>query len=158
MNKTTVDLAGRYISFTLGGEKYAIQLLQVKEVIGHIAITRVPQSPAYYEGIMNLRGQVIPVIDLRVKLGINKGTAKEMTIIILDFQPHSLGVIVDSIESVNSYEPADISMADQEGLFIKSEFILGIAKKEKSLTMILDLQAILHTSDFPLKEQGLMIA
>lgn len=158
MNNETVDLPGRYISFTLGSEKFAIQLLQVKEVIGNIDITPVPQSPAYYEGIMNLRGQIIPVIDLRIKLGIKKGVTKEMTIIILDFHPHSLGVIVDSIESVNTYEADDISMADQDGLFIKSEYILGIAKKDKVLTIILHLQAILHASDFPLKEQGRIAA
>ena len=158
MNDLDSGLAGRYICFTLGNEKFAIPLLQVKEVIGNIDITPVPQSPAFYEGIMNLRGQIIPVIDLRTKLGIKKGPSKEVTIIILDFDPHSLGVIVDSIESVNSYESKDISVAEEADLFIKAEFILGVAKKEKELTMILHLKAILHIADFPIQKQSLNAA
>lgn len=149
MNEVVTNLAGRYICFTLGNEKYAIPLLQVKEVIGKIAITPIPKSPIYYEGVMNLRGQVIPVIDLRTKLGVKKGTAQDVTIIILDFNPHCLGVIVDSIESVNTYEAQDISIADEGDTFIKSEYILGIAKKDKLLTMILHLKAIFNIADYP---------
>lgn len=158
MNDLSTDLAGRYICFTLGSQNFAIPLLQVKEVIGNIEITPIPQSPSYYKGIMNLRGQVIPVIDLRTKLGIQKGTAKEVTIIILDFNPHSLGVIVDSIESVNSYEAKDISVAEEADLFIKSEFILGVAKKDKGLTMILHLKAILHIAEYPLSASSAIAA
>jgi purine-binding chemotaxis protein CheW len=158
MNDLNTDLAGRYICFTLGTQDFAIPLLQVKEVIGNIEITPIPQSPSYYKGIMNLRGQVIPVIDLRTKLGIQKGKAKEVTIIILDFTPHSIGVIVDSIESVNSYGPNDISAAEESDFFIKSDFILGVAKKDKRLTMILHLKAILNISDYPLGERAQVAA
>lgn len=160
MNNVNTELAGRFICFTLGNEKFAIPLLQVKEVIGNIEITPVPQSPAYYEGIMNLRGQIIPVIDLRTKLAIKKGICKERTIIILDFDSHthSLGVIVDSIEAVNSFDAKDIDNAEQSGLFIKSEYILGVAKEEKGLTMILHLKAILYAADYPKLEVASAVA
>lgn len=150
MNSLNTELAGRYICFTLGIEKFAIPLLEVKEVIGNIEITPIPKSPDYYEGVMNLRGQIIPVIDLRTKLGVQKGKSKEMTIIILDFHPHSIGVIVDSIESVNTYEAKDISSVEESHFFVKSEFLLGVAKEENGLTMILHLKAILHIADYPL--------
>lgn len=158
MNSANTELGGRFICFTLGNEKFAIPLLQVKEVIGNIEITPVPQSPDYYEGIMNLRGEIIPVIDLRTKLRLKKITTKERTIIILDFDSHCLGVVVDSIEAVNSYDAKDIAAADDSVLFIRSEYILGVAKEEKGLTMILDLRAILHAADYPKLEAESMVA
>lgn len=160
MDSANTELGGRFICFTLGNEKFAIPLLQVKEVIGNIEITPVPQSPDYYEGIMNLRGEVIPVIDLRTKLRLKKNATKERTIIILDFDSHShcLGVVVDSIEAVNSYDTKDISAADDSVLFIRSEYILGVAKEEKGLTMILDLRAILYAADYPKLEAESVVA
>ncbi len=154
MTNENTELAGRFICFTLGNEKFAIPLSQVKEVIGNIEITPVPHSPDYYEGIMNLRGQIIPVIDLRTKLAIKKGTSKEMTIIILDFdsETHSLGVIVDSVDAVNSFEAEDISKIEESVFFMKSEYVLGVAKSEKGLTMILQLKAVLHGVDYPAVE------
>lgn len=140
---------GRFLCFTLGKEKFAIPLLQVKEVLGNVETTAIPQAPPHFKGIMNLRGQVISVIDLRTKLKIGKpDVTPETTIIIMDFAPLSLGVIVDSVDCVAMYEGKDISDPPDTDSSMKADYITGVARTENSLTLILDLKAMLNTNDF----------
>ncbi len=140
---------GKFLCFTLGKEKFAIPLLQVKEVLGNVETTAIPQAPPHFKGIMNLRGQVISVIDLRTKLKIGKpDITPETTIIIMDFAPLSLGVVVDSVDCVSMFEGKDLSDAPDTDSTIKSDFITGVARANDSLTLILDLKAMLNTSDY----------
>ena len=140
---------GKFLCFTLGKEKFAIPLLQVKEVLGNVETTSIPQAPPHFKGIMNLRGQVISVVDLRIKLKIGKpDITPETTIIIMDFAPLSLGVIVDSVDCVAMYEAKDISEPPDTDSTIKSDFITGVARADKALTLILDLKAMLNTNDY----------
>lgn len=146
---STLAAGGRYLCFSLGKEKFAIPLLQVKEVIGNIETTPIPQAPPHFKGIMNLRGQVISVIDLRAKLKLGKpDSTTETTIIILDFDALSLGVIVDSVDSVVAYEGKDLSAPPDMELAGRTNYVIGVARSEKSLTLILDLKAVLNAEDF----------
>ena len=145
----TSNADGKFLCFTLGKEKFAIPLLQVKEVLGNVETTAIPQAPPHFKGIMNLRGQVISVIDLRTKLKIGKPeVTPETTIIIMDFAPLCLGVIVDSVDCVAMFEGKDISNTPDTDSTIKSDFITGVARSENSLTLILDLEAMLNISDY----------
>ncbi|MBL7543385.1 MAG: chemotaxis protein CheW [Bdellovibrionaceae bacterium] len=144
-----IENGGRYLCFTLGKDKFAIPLLQVKEVIADVETTNIPQAPPYFQGIMNLRGQVISVIDLRVKLKLGKPEkSPETTIVILDLSPLILGVVVDSVDSVVEYEGADISPAPDTDSLLKTDYILGVARSEKTLTLLLDLAKVLNVDDF----------
>ena len=141
--------AGRYLCFSLGKDKFAIPLLQVKEVIADVATTSIPQSPPYFKGIMNLRGQVISVIDLSLKLKFGKSEkTSETTIVILDLAHLSLGVIVDSVDSVVEYEESDVSPTPDTDSSLKVNYITGVARTDKSLTLLLDLKAVLNADDF----------
>ena len=145
-------LAGRYICFTLGKDQYAIPLLQVKEVIGMVATTPIPQAPSHFIGIMNLRGQVISVLNLSNKLKLNRtAEKKDTTIIILEFANSSFGVAVNSVDSVITYTEEEISL--QSEFEVKAQpGILGVAKKDKTLTLLLDLKEVLnlgHVEDIP---------
>lgn len=144
-----INSSGRFLCFTLGKEKFAIPLLQVKEVLGNVETTAIPQAPPHFKGIMNLRGQVISVIDLRTKLKIGKpDITPETTIIIMDFAPLCLGVIVDSVDCVAMYESKDLSEPPDTDSSMKADFITGVARTENSLTLILDLKAMLNTNDY----------
>lgn len=148
-NIKELDSSRRFLCFTLGKEKFAIPLLQVKEVLGNVETTAIPQAPPHFKGIMNLRGQVISVIDLRTKLKIGKpDITPETTIIIMDFAPLCLGVIVDSVDSVAMYESKDLSEPPDTDSSMKADYITGVARSENSLTLILDLKAMLNTNDF----------
>ncbi|MCE3010978.1 MAG: chemotaxis protein CheW [Proteobacteria bacterium] len=137
----------RYLAFSLGAEEYAIPLLSVREVIAVPDITPVPQSPVHFLGIMNLRGQVISVIDLRTKFGIKPNKTDETSVIILDMGDHSLGAIVDSVNSVLSPTAEELSEPpDLEGNKNASA-ITKVFRREKSLVLILDILKTLSKED-----------
>lgn len=148
------NLNQRYLAFNLRAEQYAIPLLEVKEVIGMTEPTAVPQTPAYFKGIINLRGQVISVIDLRSKLQLTKAAeGPETSIIILDLEPLCLGVIVDSINSVLALSPDEIS-APPDGTDMKNSYLTGVARKDNRLTLILNIRATLNIQDLNLLNQN----
>jgi purine-binding chemotaxis protein CheW len=139
----------RYLIFSLSEEEFAIPLLDVKEVIGLSATTPIPNTPAYFKGIINLRGQVISIMDLRLKLNLKKADyGPEASIIILDMDSHFLGVIVDSINCVLPFTPEEMSEAPSSAVTsVKEAFIKSIGKKDKRLILNLDIGAILNPAD-----------
>lgn len=148
-SQTQNDDGLRYLIFSLAGEEFAIPLLDVKEVIGLSEATPIPNTPAYFKGIINLRGQVISIMDLRLKLNLKKAECTpETSIIILDMNSHLLGVIVDSINCVLPFSPDEMSEAPASAVTsIKESFIKNIAKKDKRLILSLDIGAILNQVD-----------
>jgi purine-binding chemotaxis protein CheW len=147
VNQSQKD-AGRFLCFSLGHEKFAMPLSDVKEVIGHVSTTAVPNSLPHFVGIMNLRGQVYSVMDLRIKMKIGKPEkTAETTIIIMDFEDLSFGVVVDSVDCVSTFERQDVSEPPSNEFGIKSDFITGVARVEKSLILIINLQAMFNVKD-----------
>lgn len=138
----------RYLAFQLGKEQYAIPLLQVKEVIEMTEPTPMPKSPPFFKGIINLRGQVISVLDLRAKLQLQKiENGPKTAIIILDIDPElSLGVIVDRINSVQAFHPEDMSPAPST-MSSHDRYVTAIAKRDNKMTLILDIRATLDIED-----------
>jgi purine-binding chemotaxis protein CheW len=139
--------ASRFLIFSLCGEEYAVPLLKVKEVIALTETTPVPYSPPHFKGIMNLRGQVISVIDLRAKLKMPKADgSQETAIIILDLSPLSLGVIVDSVESVLAVAKDEIQPPPDVG-GANTNYIRGVTRKDKKLILLLDIEKTLSVED-----------
>lgn len=146
--KNAQESASRFLCFSLGKERFAMPLLQVKEVIANTETTNIPQAAPYFRGIMNLRGQVISVVDLRVKLKVGKPeVTPETTIVILDVNGLSLGVVVDSVNSVTSFDNSMISEPPVHDSGTKTEYIFGVARHEKELTLLIDLKKVLNTDD-----------
>lgn len=144
----TLESSGRFLCFSLGKEKFAMPLLQVKEVIANTETTSIPQAAPHFRGIMNLRGQVISVIDLRVKLKVGKpDVTPETTIVILDVNGLFLGVVVDSVDSVTSFDSSMISDPPVHDSSAKIDYIFGVARHEKALTLLIDLKKVLNTED-----------
>lgn len=149
---TTGENDRRYIAFSLGSEQYAIPLLQAKEFIGITEPTPVPQTPDYFKGIINLRGQVISVIDLKEKLRLPKSDApakdsREASIIILNLGNLFLGVIVDSINSVLALNEDELGPPPTLDKSSAGDYIIGVARKDGRLTLILDIEALLNVQD-----------
>lgn len=146
--KQNLESVGRYLCFSLGKEKFAMPLLQVKEVIANTETSTIPQSLPYFKGIMNLRGQVISIIDLRAKLKIGKPeTNLETTIVILDLSEFAVGVIVDSVDSVTTFDSTSISTAPILESSVKTDYILGVARHEKCLTLLIDLNKVINQNE-----------
>ncbi|WP_141733328.1 chemotaxis protein CheW [Oligoflexus tunisiensis] len=137
----------KYLCFSLGREEFAIPLLVVKEVIAVPEITPVPFSPPYFLGIMNLRGQVISVLDLRLKLAIKPSQSSETAIIICDLGSMSLGVVVDSINRVEAPGADAISNTPEIQNNPNAESITGVFKSARSLVLLLDICKALSVED-----------
>ena len=138
----------RFLTFTMGNEAYAVPLAKVREVIAHGDITRVPNTPAHFKGLMNLRGQVISVIDLRTKFQFkNAEISAETAIIILDLDPLCMGVIIDSVDAVLAISEASISPPPDFESNIRSDYITGVARVDKRLILILDIEKTLSVED-----------
>ena len=141
------SLISRYLSFSLGQEEYAIPLLSVKEVIAIPELTPIPSSPPYFLGIMNLRGQVISILDLRQKLGIKPQNLTETAVIICDLSPLTIGVVVDSINSVLSPKENEVAGKPEMQNNKNTEYITGVFKTEEKLVLLLDLAKALNVAD-----------
>lgn len=147
-NDKNEDKVIRYLEFSLGEELYAIPLLKVREVIARPETTPVPFTPKHFLGIMNLRGQVISVLDLRDKLVIkNKNDTKETAVIIVDMDPIFLGVVVDSVNSVLTLKTSEINVTPTIESDKKTDYISGIYQKEGVLVLLLDIASALDIED-----------
>jgi purine-binding chemotaxis protein CheW len=137
----------RYLSFALGKEEYALPLLAVREVIAMPEFTPVPFSPPHFLGIMNLRGQVISVIDLRLKLGVKPSGSNETAVIICDLANVCLGVVVDAIVQVIAPEPGELSDKPEMTSGVSAEYITRIYRRPDALVMLIDIARALGVSD-----------
>jgi len=146
------DKEGKYLTFNLAGEEYGIGILKVKEIIGIMPITVVPQTPKYIKGVVNLRGKVIPVIDLRLKFAIAAAEFTERTcIIVVEITAAGrtilMGIVVDSVSEVLNIKGADIEATPSFGTKLNTEYILGMAKAGGSIKILLDIDKILSIEE-----------
>jgi purine-binding chemotaxis protein CheW len=143
-----LEKEGKYLTFALAHEEYGLEILKVREIIGYMDITAVPQTPPYVKGVINLRGQVIPVVDLRTKFGMETAEITEQTCIIVveitqTGRKFNTGIIVDRVQEVLDISGRDIEEAPQFGGSVATDFILGMAKIGESVKILLDIDRVL---------------
>jgi purine-binding chemotaxis protein CheW len=139
---------GKYLTFSLGGEEYGIGILKVKEIIGMMTVTPVPQTPTFVKGVINLRGKVIPVIDLRLRFAMETMTYTERTcIIVVEIHGEAgsvpMGIVVDAVSEVLNIRAADIEDTPTFGVKLNTDSILGMAKTEGGVKILLDIDKVL---------------
>lgn len=137
------------VSFKIGDEEFGVNILSVQEINRMSQITKVPNTPEFIEGVINLRGRIIPVIDLRVKLGmVRKEHGKNTRIVVVELKGRTIGFIVDEVSEVLRI-PKSITEAPPDMIgAVESDYITSIGKLEDRLLILLDLEKILSTSDF----------
>ena len=147
-----LDKEGKYLTFALANEEYGLEILKVREIIGYMEITAVPQTPHYVKGVINLRGQVIPVVDLRAKFGMETAEVTEQTCIIVveiaqGGRTFSTGIAVDRVQEVLDIAGQSIEDAPQFGAAVDTNFILGMAKISDSVKILLDIDKVLGDAE-----------
>ena len=142
-----IQNTNRYLVFFIGTEEFAIPLLTVREVIAMPTITRLPHTPPHFLGVMNLRGQVIPVTDLRLKLNIKTKASSETSVILSDIGETCVGYVVDSIHSVHSANDADIAPPPDLDTGKSKNFVKGVLKNDSRLILLLDLPELFEAQD-----------
>jgi len=142
------DKAGKYLTFVLAEEEYGLEILRVREIIGMMEITAVPRTPAYVKGVINLRGKVIPVVDLRLKMGMAEAERTEQTcIIVVDIGEVEMGIVVDRVSEVLDIAAEDIEEPPSFGSRVETDFIIGMGKAAERVTILLDISKLLWRSD-----------
>ncbi|HVO66760.1 MAG TPA: chemotaxis protein CheW [Syntrophales bacterium] len=142
---------GKYLTFGLGSEEYGLEILKVKEIIGIMNITYVPKTPKYVKGVINLRGKVIPVIDLRLKFGMDVMEYNDRTCIIVvdiagqDGKKTIMGIVVDSVSEVLNIKGEEIEDTPTFGVKLDTDYILGMAKVKGGVKILLDIDKVLTT-------------
>lgn len=147
------ELAGKYLSFQLGKEEFAIRVTQVREIIGVQEMTHVPQMAAYIKGVINLRGRVIPIISLRLRFGMGEEEYTQRTCIIVvetvneQKEAIQLGVVVDGVSEVLNLAPADLEEPPDFGSGKTAAYLLGMAKLKGKVKILLDLDCLLQSAE-----------
>ncbi|MBW2015251.1 MAG: purine-binding chemotaxis protein CheW [Deltaproteobacteria bacterium] len=143
---------GKYLTFSLDGEEYGIGILKIKEIIGMMPITPVPRTPDFVKGVVNLRGKVIPVIDLRLRFGMEETEYTERTcIIVVEIEQESgqmvIGIVVDSVSEVLNIKEEDIEATPTFGTKLDTEYILGMAKMEGGVKILLNIEKTIGATE-----------
>lgn len=143
---------GKHLTFRLGAELYGVAILSVREIIALMDITPVPRTPESMRGVINLRGKIIPVIDLRLKFGMSATEETELTcIVVVDLpcggQTIQMGVLVDSVEEVLDIDAEHLEEMPRFGSEVDTDFIRGVGKIEDKVVMLLDVRRILDTGE-----------
>ena len=146
---------GKYLTFSLGQEEYGIGILKVKEIMGMMRVTPVPQTPKHVKGVINLRGRVIPVIDLRIRFGMSSSEYTDRTCIVVvetdsDGGRLHIGIVVDSVSEVLNIKGSDIEDPPDFGTTLNTDYILGMAKTAGSVKILLDIDRVLSTNEMEL--------
>ena len=144
--------AGKYLVFHLGAEEYGIQVQKVREIMGVQEVTQVPQTPPHVKGVINLRGKVIPVLDLRLKFGLPDLAYNQRTcIIVVQIQGESglllMGIIVDGVSEVLNLTGAEVEDTPDFGAGFSTPYILGMAKVKGKVKILLDIDRVLTSQD-----------
>ncbi len=134
---------GKYLTFSLAGEEYGIEILKVREIIGIMDITAMPQTPKYVKGVINLRGKVIPVIDLRLKFGMEPAEYTEQTCIVVVDIGSLVGVVVDTVQEVLDLDDDQIAPPPPLGAAVDTSFIMGMGKVKDNVKILLGIDRAL---------------
>ncbi len=154
----TIMQTGKYLTFTLDNEGYGIGILKVKEIIGMMTITPIPRTPTFVKGVINLRGKVIPVMDLRLKFGLGEIPYTDRTCIIvaeIDSEENTvlIGIVVDAVSEVLNIPGDDIEEPPAFGTRLNTEYILGLAKTDQGVKILLNIDKVLAESDITAMKQ-----
>jgi purine-binding chemotaxis protein CheW len=143
---------GKYLTFSLAGEEYGIGILKIREIIGMMPITSVPETPHFVKGVINLRGKVIPVIDLRLRFGMSESAYTERTcIIVVEIRGAAgllqVGIVVDAVSEVLNIKAEEIEDTPAFGVRLNTDYILGMAKIGKGVKLLLDIDRVLGADE-----------
>ena len=138
---------GKYLTFMLGQEEYGLEILAVQEIIGALPVTRVPRTPAFILGVINLRGRIIPVIDLRERLQMPPAVATDGCIIVVKVAETAMGVMVDKVSEVINLAAGDLEPTPAFGVGVNTAFLLGVAKHDGRVRLLLDIARVLTATE-----------
>ncbi|GGY79484.1 chemotaxis protein CheW [Pseudoduganella plicata] len=152
---TNADIAGHeFLAFKLGAEEYGIDILKVQEIRGYEAVTRIANAPEFIKGVINLRGIIIPVVDMRIKFNLGEPVYDQFTVvIILNINGRVVGMVVDSVSDVTTLEPDQIRPAPEMGTAFSTEYMIGLGTIDERMLILVDINKLMSSPEMGLIEQ-----
>ena len=149
------DSAGNeFLAFTLGKEEYGIDILKVQEIRGYEAVTRIANSPEFIKGVVNLRGIIVPIVDMRIKFQLGEPTYDQFTVvIILNISGRVVGMVVDSVSDVITLSPEQIKTAPEMGTTFDSDYLIGLGTLDERMLILVDIDKLMSSADMGLIEK-----
>jgi len=140
-----------YLAFTLGSEEYGIDILKVQEIRGYEAVTRIANAPEFIKGVINLRGIIIPVVDMRIKFNLGTPTYDQFTVvIILNIGGRIMGMVVDSVSDVTTLTPEQVKQAPEMGTAFNSDYLMGLGTVDERMLILIDIDRLMSSSEMGL--------
>jgi len=144
-----------FLSFTLGAEEYGIDIQKVQELRGYDAVTRIANAPAFIKGVVNLRGIIVPIIDMRVKLNLGDVTYDQFTVVIvLNIGGRVVGMVVDSVSDVITLTPEQIKDAPQMGSLLDTDYLIGLGTVGERMLILMDIDRLMSSEEMGLIEKA----
>jgi len=153
MEHTGTANSGEFLTFTLGGEEYGIDILKVQEIRGYDAVTKIANSPPSIKGVINLRGAIVPIVDLRIKFNLGEPTYDQFTVvIILNIGKRVVGIVVDGVSDVIQLSSDNLRPAPEFGSILDTRYILGLGTVEGRMIIMVDIESLMSSQEMALVE------
>ena len=152
--KMHVVMPAEFLAFTLGSEEYGIDIQRVQELRGYDAVTRIANAPDYLKGVVNLRGIIVPIIDMRIKLNLGSATYNTFTVVIvLNIGKRVMGMVVDSVSDVITLKDEQIKVAPEMGSTLNSNYLIGLGTLEERMLILVDIERLMAADDIGLVDK-----
>jgi purine-binding chemotaxis protein CheW len=155
-NQAAADSGRReFLAFTLGGEEYGIDILKVQEIRGYDTVTRIANAPAFIKGVINLRGNIVPIVDMRIKFNLEQVSYDAFTVvIILNVANRVVGMVVDGVSDVLTLGAEQIRPAPEFGAAFDTEYLVGLGAVDQRMLILVDIEKLMGSADMALMEQA----
>ena len=156
-SKFGAEIAGNeFLAFTLGKEEYGIDILKVQEIRGYEAVTRIANAPEFIKGVVNLRGIIVPIVDMRIKFNLGEPTYDQFTVvIILNISGRVIGMVVDSVSDVITLAPEQIKPAPEMGSAFNTDYLVGLVTLDERMLILVDIDKLMSSAEMGLIEQAI---
>lgn len=153
---TAADGAAQYLTFTLGAEEYAVDILKVQEIRGYDAVTAIANSPAFIKGVINLRGVIVPIVDMRIKFNVGEVHYNQFTVvIILNVINRVVGIVVDGVSDVITLPAEQMKPAPEFGAALDTRYIKGLGTVDQRMIILVDIEKLMSSRDMELMDEAL---
>jgi purine-binding chemotaxis protein CheW len=154
-NHADITAGNEYLAFKLGEEEYGIDILKVQEIRGYENVTRIANAPEFIKGVINLRGIIVPIVDMRIKFDLGEPTYDQFTVvIILSIAGRVMGMVVDSVSDVTTLQPDQIRPAPQMGSALNTDYLVGLGTVEERMLILLDIERLMSSAEMGLLQQA----
>jgi len=154
VNNDNVSEQQEFLTFVIGEETYALDIMKVKEIRGYDAVTKIANAPSFLKGVINLRGDIVPIVDLRIKFNVGEPTYNQFTIVImLNIASRIVGIVVDEVSDVIKGKSEDIKPPPEFGVAFDSQYLHGLVSLEDDMVILVNIEALITSDELQLFEK-----